>query len=313
MKAIFLLLTATLLSVHAQGPLLPAGPPAPGMKSLDQIAPGKPITSLPYFINEPGAYYLTGNLVHTAVGVALGVNASGVTVDLRGFTISCTSTANDDCIYVYSDHDNVRVFNGSIAGNTTVSMSGAVSNRTWNVYTAGGFSNGINSSFATSCQFSDLVITGCINRGIILGPQCVARSVIFRSNGNCATSVTGRGASVIDCIASLNGNQGGFNGFVAGDNEATFVNCIAISNGSIGIRGVFSAVNGCLSSDNGSIGILANSGTATQCLVKDNEFPGITADNGVISFSRGEGNDIGHGSGDFSGTGGVRVNNYPAP
>lgn len=313
MKAILLLLVASVLSAQAQGPLLPSGPPAPGMRSLDQIEPRKPITSLPIFINEPGSYYLTGNLVHSSLGVALGVNASGVTIDLRGFNISCTATANDDCIYVYSDHTNVRVFNGSITGNNTVTMSGPVSNHTWSSSSAGGFTNGINSSFGTNCQFSDLVITGCINRGMILGAQSVVRSSIFRFNGNCATSVLGRGCSIIDCIAVLNGNQGGFSGTVAGDNEATFINCVSLSNGNTGIRAVFSSVNGCLVSDNGGTGILASSGTVTQCLTKDNDFPGVNANNGVISFSRGEGNDIGNGVGELSATGGTRVNNYPAP
>ncbi|RYD23797.1 MAG: hypothetical protein EOP88_02820 [Verrucomicrobiaceae bacterium] len=313
MKTILLLLAATLVTARAQGPLVPTGPPAPGMKTLDQIEPRKLITTLPLTINEPGSYYLAGNIVYSALGVAIGVNASNVTIDLGGFNISSTGTANDSCIYIYSGNNNVRIHNGSITGNTVVTQTGAVSNRTWNVTTAGGFTVGINASESLNCQFSDLIITGCTNRGLILGAQSAVSSSIFRSNGNCATSVAGRGCTIIDCIAVLNGNQGGFAGNVAGDNEATFLHCVSLSNGDEGISAPYSSVTGCQVKDNGGTGIYAVYGCVTQCVTKDNDFPGVTANNGVISFCRGEGNDIGNGNGELSATSGTRVNNYPAP
>ncbi|RYD34128.1 MAG: hypothetical protein EOP87_09795, partial [Verrucomicrobiaceae bacterium] len=131
MKSILLLLAVTLASARAQGPLVPPGPPAPGMKSLDQIEPRKLISSLPLTISEPGSYYLAGNLVFSGTGVAINVASANVTIDLCGFNISSTVTADASCIYAGSN--NVRIHNGSITGNTVVTQTGAVSNRTWNI------------------------------------------------------------------------------------------------------------------------------------------------------------------------------------
>lgn len=78
--------------VYAQGNLTPPGAPAATMKTLDQIEPRTPINqvSLPFTINASGSYYVTENL-SVASGNAITINASGVTLDLSGFTITSTS------------------------------------------------------------------------------------------------------------------------------------------------------------------------------------------------------------------------------
>ncbi len=66
------------------------------MKSLDQVKAGTPIDptqpglTYPYVIGASGNYYLTGNLT-VSTGDGIDVNASSVTLDLNGFTISSTS------------------------------------------------------------------------------------------------------------------------------------------------------------------------------------------------------------------------------
>src|SRR4051794_35854724 len=77
-------------SIWAQGALTPPGAPAATMRSLDQIEPRTPISSLPFTISSSGSYFLTKNLlVANANGIT--INATNVDLDLRGFTISATS------------------------------------------------------------------------------------------------------------------------------------------------------------------------------------------------------------------------------
>src|SRR5690349_10378629 len=74
-------------STFAQGSLTPPGPPAPSMKTLQQVEPRTPISSLPYTITEAGSYYLTTNLVGTAGQNGITINAPRVSLDLMGFEL----------------------------------------------------------------------------------------------------------------------------------------------------------------------------------------------------------------------------------
>lgn len=80
------------MSVGAGDLAPPAGPVAGTMKTLEQIEPRTPISSLPFNITQSGSYYLTGNLSTTANGIT--VLAPDVTIDMMGFTIT-GSTPND--------------------------------------------------------------------------------------------------------------------------------------------------------------------------------------------------------------------------
>jgi hypothetical protein len=114
-----LLLTALLIApAHAEGGPLdpPPGAPAPTMKSLAQVEPRTAITALPYEINASGSYYLTGPLFSATGGIT--VNASDVTIDLMGFTLSGLNSAAHHGIHVAGGTDvelsNVVIRNGGI-------------------------------------------------------------------------------------------------------------------------------------------------------------------------------------------------------
>ena len=85
-------LNSQLSTAFAQGSLTPPGAPAATMKSLDQIEPRTPISSLPFTISTSGSYYLTTNLFESS-GDGIIVTADNVTLDLNGFVLDGTVTA----------------------------------------------------------------------------------------------------------------------------------------------------------------------------------------------------------------------------
>ena len=102
-------------SLLAQGPLNPPGPPAPMMKTLVEMEPRTHIVSLPFTITAPGSYYLTTNLNGGGTSTGIVIQASGVTIDLRGFSIeNCTSGISASGMGVKE----VAIHNGGIRGCT---------------------------------------------------------------------------------------------------------------------------------------------------------------------------------------------------
>lgn len=59
------------------------------MRTLDEIEPRIPIDSVPITIDQPGSYFLTGNL-DSGANTAIAVLAPDVSLDLMGFTLSGT-------------------------------------------------------------------------------------------------------------------------------------------------------------------------------------------------------------------------------
>src|ERR1039458_625653 len=147
----------------AQGSLTPPGAPAPTMKTLAQIEPRTPISSVPFTITQPGSYYLTKNLAVTS-GNAIVISAEDVTLDLNGFTLSSPEASPAGTgILLNGTKRNIAIRNGFIRGNVTVSGG---------TYSGSGFAFGIaylTEPTPANVRVSGVSVSGCLYNGIDIG------------------------------------------------------------------------------------------------------------------------------------------------
>ncbi len=200
-------INAQLSTCFAQGSLTPPGAPAATMKSLAQIEPRTPISAVPFTISAPGSYYLTTN-VTTAVSNAIVITASGVTLDLNGFTISSTvaNAANGGAaIGLSSGLSDLTIFNGHIRSGVTNNGSG--------IYNGSGFSYGISytGSGPVNVLISRVSVTGCLNSGIYLnsGNSTVVEACTVRTVGSYGIFASNiKQSSAMDCgYYAITGDQ----------------------------------------------------------------------------------------------------------
>jgi hypothetical protein len=333
-KHILTALCGLSVALHAQTPpLTPSGPPTDpttAMKSLNQVEARTIIDSLPFTISQPGSYYLTSNLEFTAAsGDAITVNASNVTIDLNGFTLSSTAVVTGSGIFIGASVTGVAVTNGAIVGTTTVNPAIPSSS-------PGGFDFGVNgSALSSSCRFTKLVIKGCRSDGLHSPGYSMIEEVTLRDNGGYGVAAVR--CSVSRCVANSNASDGianvlgvvtdsttsnnGGNGIYAGTVQNVFSelngttgiyaqtisNSTSRQNGGVGISG--ECVSNCVATNNGNHGISAPDGVVTGCKASSNGSFGISAANGVVTSCLVRGN-----SGiDILVTDGTRTGNYPAP
>jgi hypothetical protein len=279
-SALLVLLSSFLLhpSAFAQGPLTPPGPPAPTMKSLDQIEPRRPISSAPFTISTSGSYYLTKNLAVSG-GNAITVTTDDVTLDLNGFTISSKANpAAGSGVRLSDSRRNITIRNGTIRG--AVEFSGGN-------FSGAGFLDGI--SFAglgpNNILVIDLRVSGCLDDGIDLsttGPTSVTRCVVHTVGGSgivagsvdsCSARVCGASGIVADnATNSLGESTGGSPGLFA----VTANNCRGLSETGQGLSAT-DATNCRGESNGGGSGLSAM--TALNCRGTSKAGPGIMASN----------------------------------
>ncbi len=284
-----------LAALLGQGPLDPTAGPAPSMKSLDQIdaklESRRPIASAPFTITTSGSYYLTGNLT-VALGDAITIAASGVSLDLRGFTISSTAApAGGIGVAINGARTNVEVHNGHIQGATTLSGS---------TFTRAGFADGVVVADAASAnvRIHDLGVARVGSRGIAVADATVTSLVVDR----CVVSICGAegiSASVVrDCSVEGAGNTG-----IAGEmaincsaevvntsatNTSAIVtsriatNCRGVSVGGVGVN--TRIAENCIGISTSAIGLLA-SASATGCAGTSSSAIGLQANESATGCS----------------------------
>ncbi|MCW1884050.1 hypothetical protein OKA04_04870 [Luteolibacter flavescens] len=313
LSSVFLLI----LPAGAQGPLAPpAGPPAAGMKSLQElwdkvnsqpVDKRTPISGSVELVT-PGSYYLTQNIT-SASGTAITISGVGITLDLNGFTIDGRNNANGRGIVLVSSARSTRIMNGNILGGVT---------RSGSVFSAGTFVGISGSNGASGLTIERLCISGArhgIDVKVVVGSVVKDCAVsLCSSHGIRAGTVTGssaflcettgiEGDTVSGCTAESLG--AGSSGVPAGIRGGQVTNCTAKNIGTSGMAISADNVTDCVAVHSGTgIGIYADvvsnskstatSGTAisgtsiTNCVATStNGSPAIAADNGTVANCRG--------------------------
>jgi hypothetical protein len=226
--------------IFAQGSLTPPGAPAPTMKSLDQIEPRTPISSLPYTISTPGSYYLTKSLTVPDDGtLAITVAADNVTIDLCGFSITATgSTSSVSGISVPTSQKNLCVRNGSING--------------WG-------SSGITAFTVSGGLYEGLFFSNNQQFGLRVGASTTIRDC--EASGNNLGGLSALSNSVVIHCTAINNKVSGITCV-----QGTLVDCVSNNNPNNGITVERCVVRGCMILQNFGDGIAVGSG----CLVVGN-------------------------------------------
>lgn len=231
--------------VFAQGSLTPPGAPAETMKTLEQVEPRWPISSVPTNLTRSGSYYLTTNLTAGAGQNGITVSTNNVTIDLNGFTLSGSGTDSGWGIYQSSTYKNLRVHNGKVLS--------------WAKGTRGGIRIEGNNGQVEGVK----VTKNYWGMSVGYGGMIVNCSAYDNDSYGIAGGLS---SSISDCSSFYNANGG-----IAVYDGSTVANCVAYSNAANGIEATIGAtIRDCTAKFNGSDNIEVDS----YCFVENNHCTG---------------------------------------
>ncbi len=315
-------LTLLVVWVNAGNLNPPNGPISPTMKDLGTVEPRTPISTLPFTISAPGSYYVTKDLTGISGQHGIIINASDVSIDLRGFALH-GGTGTLDGITVTGSRSRISIGNGKVAGWDGVGINTLTSNKTSIMYMQtqdnGRGSCGDGDTHVLYMQADNnrtdgiecgdnSVLVDCTCTGTVSGPGIKAgdgsKVENCVSSGNAGDGLTvGQGSIVARC--TLTGNTG--TGLVAssgpGSRGCNITDCISSSNtnGSGISAAAGSTVTSCTAQANSLDGITVLAGcTVSNCTTRGNSNDGIEAANDCFILNN---NSSGNGPGALDGAG----------
>lgn len=242
----------------------PPGPVMPTMKTLTEVEPRTPISSLPMTISESGSYYVTKDLVGAADSTGILIATDSVTIDLNGFSLVGSGGSSGDGIGLQGSHKNIMVFNGTVRGwaGDGIDLSESSQNILENLRSTDNGGSGIRSLISSTV--SACIAVGNGDWGITAGSNASVSSCVVRENSAgglwCGTDTT-----AWSCQAFGNGGPG----FQIAINAESGIlsHCTSKENGGGGfVTGADVIVRSCVASGNSGAGIT----TTTRCFLIEN-------------------------------------------
>ncbi len=166
-------------------------------------------------VSLPGSYYLTGNITVSS-GNGITINASNVSLDLNGFTVSSTNASGSgNGISVPGVRNNIWIHGGTIVGTTSISTPTSF------VYTGGGFIDGISATGASNVRVEEMAVSNLAGTGI----NCPGASVLVR---HCTVFVTKNAgiSATLGTVSNCTAESCGGSGIICNTAE----NCVASTN-----------------------------------------------------------------------------------
>jgi len=203
----FITLWAGVDESWAQGSLAPTAAPATTMRTLQQIEPRIPISSLPVTLTNSGSYYLTTNLTASAGQTGITVAANNITLDLNGWTLTGSGVNSGHGVYQSSAYRELSVFNGKVVNWTGPSAGGinlqGQNNRVTGIHA---YNNNWGIVALYGSRVSDCVAYLNTQRGFWLGyGSLLMNGVAYFNTGD---GIEATAATIVDCVSGYNEGNG---------------------------------------------------------------------------------------------------------
>ena len=229
-----------------------------------------------FIINQPGSYYLSGNLDVTKPN-GIQINAAGVTLDLNGFQLSRASGTGGAGVNLPATAERCVVKNGSVTGFATgVGAGGSPQGVAFLHLTVSG-SSGVGFRAGDSARIESCAALDNGGPGFVIGAYSVVKDCVATRNGGGFT--VSAGVSLTNCRAYLNRGSG-----VSASTGCVLTGVSAGANQGDGIEtGFGSSLTNCTASNNaGTHGIRAEAESSLiHCVTRANTTGSNAASYGI--------------------------------